>query len=154
MSNKAISLAVQSFCDRPELSDEEVVQQLVRAGIDPLKAARIVEFTPAVFVRLLLGRIGVRFSESFVRQAGKFSSTQQPLESQPVWVEVNEFANTRGRTLGKQEWLAIAGRSAEFEAVNRLLNGGASPHAIVLTPLCLQWPEEGPPHNRSPSVTD
>ena len=34
--------------------------------------------------------------------------------------------------------------SAEFDAVNKLLNRGSKPEDIVLSTTVLMWPEEGP----------
>jgi hypothetical protein len=144
MLTEAISLAVQLCCHRPDLSDQDIMSELVSTDIAPLIAARIVEFVPSAFARLLLGPTGVRFSPSFVRQSAEGVSVEQRLDSEPVWAEINSFAATGGKKLGRAEWLAIAGRSAEFEAVNRLLNSGSSPHDIVLAPLSFQWPVEGP----------
>jgi hypothetical protein len=142
MPISAISATIQMFCDRPELSDESVFQELIRAGIPRHYAAQIVEFTPAVFARLMLGPKGVRFSDRFIRQG--CSPEERPLTSQPVWAEIYDFAKAHGDSLGRREWIAVAGRSAEFDAVNRLLNDGASLDSIILTPLCLGWPEGGP----------
>ena len=40
--------------------------------------------------------------------------------------------------------LAIAGRSAEFQAVNTLLNQGAKLSNVVLGTVVFHWPAEGP----------
>jgi hypothetical protein len=41
----------------------------------------------------------------------------------------------------------VAGRSAEFQAINQLLNKGAELKNLVLTPTSLRWPENGPERN-------
>ena len=38
----------------------------------------------------------------------------------------------------------VAGRSAEFQAINRMLDKRAELKNLVLTPICLPWPENGP----------
>jgi hypothetical protein len=43
-----------------------------------------------------------------------------------------------------KDLLATASRSAEFDAVNQLLNRGAKPEDIALSTTVLGWPEEGP----------
>lgn len=147
MPSEAILLTTRIFCNLPELSDKQVVQELVQAGIEQSYAARIVEFTSVVFARHILGPMGVRFSDIFIRRASNDYTKEQSLSSHPVWMEINEFVKTRGHMFGKDEWLAIAGRSAEFDAVNQLLNRGASLSNLILTPLSLQWPEGGPSSN-------
>jgi hypothetical protein len=41
----------------------------------------------------------------------------------------------------------VAGRSAEFQAMNQLLDKGAELKNLVLTPTSLRWSENGPEGN-------
>lgn len=87
---------------------------------------------------------GSSATRPLVRAESGCSSKEQALTSEPLWVEINGFVVAYGKALGNSEWLAIAGRSAEFDAVNQLLDRGASLDAAALTPLVLHWPEHGP----------
>jgi len=95
---------------------------------------------------LLFGSAGPRFSNMFQRRtAGGKLSAERPLSSEPVWQEGMSFAQAEaGRGVSKKDLLAVAGRSAEFDSANQLLNPGSQLEDLVLTTTLLKWPEEGP----------
>lgn len=56
-----------------------------------------------------------------------------------------QFANEEvARGVSAEDLLAIASRSAEFDAANQLLNKGSKLQNLVFTPVVLQWGEDGP----------
>jgi hypothetical protein len=146
MKTEIISRAVGILRESPTCSDDEIYLRLVAAGIKPEYAARLVELLPMAYCRLVLAGSGMRFPEVFQRKLRDGSiSTEQALTSEPLWNDVLSFARTeqeRGAT-GK-DMLAIAAHSAEFDAVNQLLNKGAKAEDIVLTSPVFKWPDEGP----------
>jgi len=71
-------------------------------------------------------------------------SPERKLASAPAWTEVLRFAKAEQAQVTGSELIAIAARSAEFDAVNQLLNRGSKPQDIALTTVVLAWPEEGP----------
>jgi hypothetical protein len=75
--------------------------------------------------------------------AGK--SIEQPLSSEPVWDAAVAFAHAEvERGVSGQDLLAVAARSAEFDAANQLLNKGSKLENIKFTVPVLGWPENGP----------
>ncbi|HKU25748.1 MAG TPA: hypothetical protein VJQ54_09775, partial [Candidatus Sulfotelmatobacter sp.] len=91
-------------------------------GCERVMAARLVEFVPMAYCRVLLADSGVRFSDSFQRKLrdGNISATRL-LEEEPLWAEVLSFAKSeRQAGVTGKALLAIAGRSSEFDAVNQL----------------------------------
>jgi len=141
--NEAIASALTIFRTSPELDDESVFRALVGEGIERSLAAHIVEFLPLAYCRVLFLNSGVRFSDSFTR------STSPPkmhsFSLLPEWVFFLAHAESeirRGAT--RQEILMVAGRSAEFQAINQLLDRKAELKNIVLTSVMLPWPEGGP----------
>ena len=65
--------------------------------------------------------------------------------SEPLWNAAIVFATAeieRGKK--GRDLLLIAGRSAEFDAVNKLLNTGALAENIRLDASTFSWPESGP----------
>jgi hypothetical protein len=54
------------------------------------------------------------------------------------------FAKAEQTQVSGSELVAIAAHSAEFDAVNQLLNRGAKTEDMVLATAVLAWPEEGP----------
>ena len=147
--NTSISKAIYIFRRSSDASDVDVYNALVASGEEGQNAARIVEFLPIVYCRLILVSKGVKFADTFRRTLSEGQlSADKPLSSEPLWKACVAFANTEVRSgVSGKELLVIAARSAEFDAVNRLLNGGSKLEQITLLPPVLMWPEHGPSNN-------
>jgi len=144
--NPVIADAVAMFREFPTSSDEEILRKVVATGCDRATAARLIEFVPMAYCRLLLADSGVRFSSCFQRKLadGRLSSEQR-LAANPLWAEAMSFAEAEKKTgITAKSLLVVAARSAEFDAANQLVNQGSKLVDLVLLPIVLQWPEEGP----------
>ena len=144
--NPAIAEAVAIFREFPNSSDEEIVRKLVATGCDRLMAARLIEFVPMAYCRLLLADLGVRFSGCFQRKlADGRISAEQRLAANPLWAEAVSFAEAEKKTgVTGKALLVVAARSAEFDAANQLANQGSKLEDLVLMPTVFQWSEDGP----------
>jgi len=144
--NQSIEKSVALMRDSPQSPDIKIYSMLVIDGMDRLLAARLIEFLPMAYCRLILANEGVRFSDEFRRRLdGGGLSEERRLSSEPLWKACNEFATNEARNgIGAEQLLAIAGRSSELDAVNKLLNRGAKLHDVALVPVVLAWPESGP----------
>ena len=60
-----IAKAVTIIRNSPALEDEEIHGALIEAGLDSQLAARIVEFLPTAYCRVLLAHCGVPFAKTF-----------------------------------------------------------------------------------------
>jgi hypothetical protein len=144
--NPFIPEAVAIFRQFPNASDEEILRKLVVMGCERLTAARLVEFVPMAYCRLLLGDSGVTFSDRFQRKlAGGSISAERLLETEPLWAEAVSFAKAEKTAVTGKALLAVAAHSSEFDAANQLANQGSKLKDIILMPVVLQWSEEGPP---------
>jgi hypothetical protein len=144
--NEAITSAVAIFRNSPQLDDESAFRALLKLGIERSLAARIVEFLPMAYCRVLFLNSGVQFSKSFTRAASPLKV--QSLSLEPVWVPFLAYAESEiGAGSRRDELLMVAGRSAEFHAINQLLDKGAELKNLVLTPTSLRWSENGPEGN-------
>jgi|ERR1700722_3116181 hypothetical protein len=141
--NEAIARALTIFRESPELDDEGAFRALIDRGVERSIAARIVEFLPIAYCRVLLLNSGVQFSNSFVRAASPLKI--QSLSSEPLWIFFLASAESelRGGT-ARREMLMVAGRSAEFQAINQMLDKGAELKNVALPTISLLWPESGP----------
>jgi hypothetical protein len=140
-----IAKAVSVFRTSPNLPDEEVYITLVHDGVERHRAARLVEFLPIVYCRLILRNSGARFSNTFQRKLPGGICEELPLSSEPVWNEAVEFASAEvERGVSSKDLLAVAGRSAEFDIANQLLNKGSKLVNIVFTSPVFDWSERGP----------
>ena len=82
--NPVIAEAVAMFREFPNAPDEEILRRLVATGCQRVMAARLVEFVPMAYCRVLLADSGVRFSDSFQRKLGGGSlSANRLLEEEP-----------------------------------------------------------------------
>ena len=144
--NAVISKAVAAMRSAPSSGDVEIYGMLVADGLKPAVAARLVEFLPMAYCRLLLKDSGVRFPNTFQRkQANGKISSERLLSSEPVWKAAIAFARDESeRGISRGDLLAVAARSAEFQVVNQMLNQGSNLRDIALTPALLMWQEAGP----------
>jgi hypothetical protein len=143
--NEDISKAVAVFRTSPNLQDYAVYKVLIADGVERQLAARLVEFLPIVYCRLILRNSGARFSNTFRRTLTRGTSYEQPLASEPIWNAAVAFAYAEvERGVSSQDLLAVATRSAEFDTANQLLNKGSKLENIAFTPPVLNWPESGP----------
>jgi hypothetical protein len=142
----AITTAVSVFRSCPEMTDEEIYRVLVSKDIERRLAARLVEFLPAAYCRVILEPTGARFPDTFQRLRKDGTTVEPvPLASEQVWTAALDCARGEiGRRLSRDDKLGLAGRSAEFRAANDLLKRGSKLQNIVFTPAVYQWPEEGP----------
>jgi hypothetical protein len=140
-----ISKAVSIFRTSPNWGEVEIYNELVNEGVDQQRAARLVEFLPIVYCRLILRNSGARFSNMFRRRIAGGGFEEMPFVSDPVWNEAVAFAFAEtDRGVSGRDLLAVAARSAEFDAANQLLNTGSKLEDITFTPPILNWPEGGP----------
>jgi hypothetical protein len=143
--NEDIASAVSVFRASPDLGDHAVYLALVAGGMDRQRAARLVEFLPMVYCRLLLRNSGARFPNTFCRMQPDGASMEQLLSSEPVWIAAMAFARAElEHGVSSQDLMAVAARSSEFDAANRLLNKGSMLKDITFASPVLTWPENGP----------
>lgn len=141
-----ICKALLIFRTSAKLGDEELFRTLVNQGMKKKLAARLVEFLPIAYCRLILRSTGARFSNAFRRVQPNGETQQQLLSSDPIWRGIVRFADAEvDRGVQGKDLLLVAARSAEFHAANQLLNDGSKLENIAFASPVLMWPEEGPP---------
>jgi hypothetical protein len=142
----AIAQAVTLLRRRTDLGDVAIYRELAGHGVEPPTAARLVEFLPMIYCRLIFLKSGLRFAETYQRALS--DGTYSPsvlLSSDTLWNEATKFADAEAKSgVDGQLLLAIAGRSAEFEAANKLLKTRSKLEGIRLTQPLLLWPASGP----------
>jgi hypothetical protein len=142
----AIAQAVALLRSRTDLGDVAIYRELARHGVERPIAARLVEFLPMVYCRLIFLKPGLRFPETYRRALsdGTYSPSVS-LSGDTLWNEAKKFAEAEIKSgVNGQSLLAIAGRSAEFDAANKMLNNGSKLEDIEFTETVLLWPASGP----------
>lgn len=121
---EAILLAVPVFAARGRDGLFAVRTAVERAGVPRQLAAEIVEFLPLAFARALLDGMGVRFDDHYVRQTvGGRLIGRKLLTDEEVFREGLAIADTA--STDGDAYVAVAGFSPEYRAINRALNTGS-----------------------------
>jgi hypothetical protein len=144
--SETIAKAVQIFRAYPKEGDYEIFRRLINKGIERNVAARLVEFIPCAYVRILLVNSGVVFNDLYQRMdKNGHISPQQPLTSMPLWNEIVAYAQSELQEgIPQQSIFIIASHSAEYNYFSNLLKNGGKPEGFRTSPLLFAWPENGP----------
>lgn len=127
-----IAEAAQVMVAQPDASESDLALRLVAALGDRDLADRMLEFLPLAFGRVVLARLGVTVPDSFIRAVDDENfSDACPLDAEPLWLPAKAFAARASTWMANQDFLAIARRSAEFDAVNNACNKGSDPKNLV-----------------------
>jgi len=143
---EAVAQAVETLRAGPDIEDTAMFIQLVDLGIERALAARLVEFLPTVYFRLILAKTGLRFPDKY-RRVLPDGTLSPPIcfSTEPIWNAAMEFAASEIKAgIAGRALLLIAGRSAEFDAVNKLLNSGSGLESIAIDVPTFRWPMQGP----------
>jgi hypothetical protein len=123
--------------------DRQVYSALIESDIQPEMAEKLVMFLPIAYGRVLLKKMGIRFSNQFKRALNDGTLVEHAFADEPIWSAVVECPREEvSGGISGEHLICVAARSAEFDAANQLLNGGSGPENIVLTPPVILWPVE------------
>lgn len=141
-----VEAAIPIFIEHSTADDSSLISGLVASGCDQTTASRLVEFMPLGFTRVMLADSGVKFSQTFVRvQTDGEYSAEILLSDEPVFVAATSVAQAG---VVREEMIAVAGRSAEFHAINEALYKGSQLSNLVCSPPVLMWGESVMPSQR------
>jgi hypothetical protein len=148
---ETIACALLIYRTHPDFEDYDIFIHLVEEGVDRNIAARLVEFIPCVYVRILFAKSGVVLSNFFQRMDKNANKLpEQLLTSVPLWNEIVTYAQSELQTgIPQEDIVIIASRSAEYNAISDLIKKGAKLNGIRTTPLLFGWPEDGPEDNEN-----
>jgi hypothetical protein len=94
----------------------------------------------------MLAKTSVRLADTYRRTAPRgTNSLSSPFASDRLWNEDTRFASAEvERGVSGEDLLTIAGRSAEFDAANKLLHSGAQLKDTKFTATVFRWSISGP----------
>ncbi len=141
---EAIKLAIPVFADNQNSEWHELEESLVKVGISPLLAIKLIEFMPLAFGRVHLEAKGFKFDDYYIRQnPNTKKEIRKKLNDEPVYQEAFEVASYIVATNRVGEaFMAIVYRSAELWCINDMLKQGSKPESILGLPPLLQWNDE------------
>ena len=125
---------LRAWIDRAEglalrrLDDQRMIERLVRSGCPTAVARRIVVLAPIAFGRGIVGPLGVRTWPDIEIAADSGRHETRPLAAFPEF----RLAAALAEGDGFKAYTGLALRSAEVNAVNRLLRDGSKAADIVL----------------------
>ena len=111
------------------LDDHGIVERLIRRGCPTAVARRIVVLAPIAFGRGVVEPLGVRTWPDIEIEAGNGGRETRPLATFPEY----RLAAALAEGDGFKAYTGLALRSAEVNAVNRLLHDGSKAADIVLS---------------------
>ena len=132
---------------RPAAEDEEVIDALKGAGIPSRRAYELVLWVPMAFGRRVLEGPDLPLPETYLLVTPDFAAeTRRFLRDEEVFVESRALIDrflSEGMT--NDQFLVIAGRSSEFNAVNEALHAGSEISNLVVSEsvVCLSKRDAG-----------
>ena len=127
---------LRALADNPHADDGEIVDLLLSWGVPEIQAQLLVGFLPIAFGRQIVSRLGrITLSDEF----GVIDSDDRlhlaPLRAAPHFEQARLVAE-RGE-LSRDEFRAIALRSSEMNAANRILGDGKTLDGCRMSPPVL-----------------
>src|SRR5437764_1101089 len=138
-----IESAIQIMRSHSECSAEEIFQRLLDGGIDRRVAVQLVILLPHAYGRAELDGCGVLFSNEYIcLDEGAEPCRKGWLDDLPLWREAIAFARQEvSNGVSGEALLAVAGRSAEINAINKAFHNGKKVQNLVCGPMVSLWPE-------------
>jgi hypothetical protein len=122
---EAIQVSIPVFEASQRAGASDLCSALVAAGIPSVLAPDLVDFLPLALARAMLEGSGVGFADHYVRKTsqGRVIGTK-PLLDEPVYREGLAIACELSGHGEGGAFLAVAGRSPEYQAVSRAIDNG------------------------------
>ena len=146
-TQETVTAAVAAFHAHPNADDDAIAEQLSTLGVPDAEATKLIQFVPIAFCRFVMRPSGVKFAPHYVLMDSKGRIVgQHPLDAEPVFTEALAFCDIY-LAEGHDPALivAVAARSAGYQAVMKLLADGARPQAILTSPPIMQAPDPPKP---------
>ena len=126
--------------ENPTLDEAEIVDALVRSGVERGRANRLVVFVEIAFGRYVTDGLGVASNPTYYRELDD-GARQGPFNLMDR-AEFRVAMKHRDHVLGLAGSKELAKRSAELWAVNEALNKGVDPKGGTLAPVVVCWEGE------------
>ncbi len=143
-----IATQIRTYIDyltaHPDADDEAIADSLTRSGLEQFRAFELLIWVPMAFGRAVLEGPDFRLPGTFRSMSPEGQKmTRRRLADEPVYVEARRIATEVGREkFSKNTFLAIAGRSAEFKAVNDALLHGSELKNLQPAEPVISFPDQ------------
>jgi hypothetical protein len=127
-----VEVAAEWMRSHPDTDEKELIPTLVKSSVDDSLAEELIAFVPLAFGRLVMRRTGAKLQETYRTKDSNGQARSYLLLDQPVYVTALQVARswqTKGIT--GANFLAVAGRTPEVRALNKFLQQGSEPKALL-----------------------
>lgn len=122
--NPTIAIALRVFKAGPRKPNAEMIEDLVGAGLNRRLAVQLFLLLPVAYCRTMFEPHGVHFPDYF-QLSDESGAVIVSIPFSSVSFLSDALAAAKMSCDGDESFIAVAGRSAEFRAVNQLLLSGA-----------------------------
>jgi hypothetical protein len=149
-----IAAQIRTYIDyvtaHPDADDEVIADTLTQSGLEQFRAFELLIWVPMAFGRAVLEGPDFRLPASFqLMSSDGQKMTRRRLADEPVYVEARRIAIAFARgNFSKSNFVAIAGRSAEFKAVNDALQHGSELKNLQPAEPVITFPDQVPPQRK------
>jgi hypothetical protein len=135
---------IDYLVSHPDVDDEVVLDALTQSGLEQYRVFELLIWVPMAFGRAVLERPEFRLPSTYqLMSADGQKFAQRRFADEPVYVEALRIATTAaGGGLPRNDFLAIAGRSAEFRAVNDALLKGSELKNLAPSEPVVSFPDQ------------
>jgi hypothetical protein len=131
----AVTQLAEIITANPDLSDNEIYDAMVQAGVPNVLAGRAFKFTQIAWGRLSLSGMNIRFSPDYAcLNAGGDIVETGLLDNESCYIIAKKLA---GKYVDTPAYQRLALTSAEVNAVNNALKDGSKPENLRAAPAFL-----------------
>ncbi|QDE84701.1 hypothetical protein [Myxococcus xanthus] len=141
-----MSRAVAAFIEPPDRDVDEIRHALREQGASVLESDKLVSFIPEAFGAVIAMNLGVKPPVAAqYREWNAPGLHEASLAQEPLWQESVRLAKlaASGETLTCGQLMAVAGRSAVLDALNKFLHAGSVPKDVEFTSMRVGLSTEG-----------
>jgi hypothetical protein len=140
MIRASIANVLGRFRAEHELDDDAIVKRLIADGMEPALTERLVVFLPMVYFRIMMERTKIVFPDVYQEKLPDGTMQTRVLSNESVWEPSFEFARAEIKLgMSSEDLLNVAGRAAECDAINKLLNAGSKIEDCKIDPCIVRF---------------
>ncbi|MGB4811442.1 MAG: hypothetical protein WBP13_03030 [Methylophilaceae bacterium] len=142
-ATQRVVVAISAMANNATISEDDLVALLQTMGYSRIAAEKLNAFVPSAFAWPLMKKLGLEsLPNHFVALSKDGSEVQIPIGSQHYFTAALTLAystleNGWSSTVPRKTYEIVAGRSAEMDATNKVLNKGGSLDGANWSPLIL-----------------
>jgi hypothetical protein len=142
-ATKGVIDAISAMASNAVISEDDLVELLQKKGYSKIDAEMLNVFVPSAFSWPVIKKLGLEnLPNHFVAMSKDGGEVQIPVSSQHYFTAAltlaySTFENGWNSTVSRATYEIVAGRSAEMNAANKVLNDGGSLEGATLSPLVL-----------------